>query len=166
MKTSIFNYTINLEENRIIFLDFDGVLNTHQQNQTGVASCSGSHSLDRYMISNINSVLISANAFVVVISAWRYMILNGSMTICGFDQMLRTHGFAGGRLIGITGSDEENPAYTRSDQITEWMKIHGKPKSYVVVDDSYIYGHPFIQVACDIGFTFGQVELAIRLLLK
>lgn len=124
---------------KIIFLDIDGVLNNGF-----IHDDCGSAIIDRFSIIRLNT-LIDAFTKVVLISAWRYMVLNGAMTIVGFDHLMRTHGLKKHSIIDCVCSDEEIPH--RLDQIKKWLKGHPEQDvtSFVIIDniDPTNYYGPF-----------------------
>jgi hypothetical protein len=94
------------------------------------------------------------------------MISAGAMTLLGFEYLLRTHGVMADRLLGVTKPDEEEPV--RGKQISDWLLCHGRPLSYVVIDDMDIEisgRHPFVRTNKDVGITEADAELAVTLLL-
>lgn len=93
----------HLEPIRAVFLDIDGVLNGHEK-------MSNHYSRMRIdCVEFLNLILNSGDDIRLVISSsWRYLIHSGSMNLQGMENLLLTHGVDchGGRLIGITESDE------------------------------------------------------------
>lgn len=168
----------------IVFLDIDGVLNTHDADPE--ALCGQIH---RDKVERINRVLRATEAKVVLSSAWRYIVHRGEASLAGMDWLLRSHGFLANRLIGVTRTDamRENPDYDgtpaswpmiphdneRGLQISEWIAGVGKPYHrekcrYVVVDDLDLgiteAGHPFVQTDGAVGLTDFDADLAIKIL--
>lgn len=159
---------------KILFLDIDGVLNDHGMIMD--IYC-GIH-LDK--VKRLNKILNDTGCYIVISSAWRYMILGGDMTIKGFEHLLVSHGVnCCQRIIGHTPSD--NDVDTRGKQITDWINnglppILSKLKTscfkYVVVDDLdkeidiqiSEAGHPLVQTNGDIGLTDSDVERIISML--
>jgi len=134
---------------KIIFLDIDGVLNDHEITAGG---CCG---IKLDSVKRLNRLLFAVpSAQIVLISAWRYMILCKDMTIKGMEYLLQTHGLAcRGRIIGITETDgpmegvvdgddpEENDSRVyewgireRRRQVEKAIEFW-KPKSWVILDD-------------------------------
>ena len=90
----------------LIFLDFDGVLNNHKAFPNGYCG------LDSDMVIRLGNIMNAVPELKIVISsAWRYMILNGDITLRGFQNLLLLHGIdysaISGRIIGHTHSDKE-----------------------------------------------------------
>ena len=78
---------------KILFLDCDGVLNSKRKFPTGYFG------IDPAGMFFLNHILDETKAQVVISSAWRYLVLGGSMTLEGMEYLFRTHGF-GGKIIG------------------------------------------------------------------
>ncbi len=111
----------------LLFLDIDGVLNSHDANEYRI------NSIHRDKIARLNQIVQATGAEIVISSAWRYMILGAAMTLDGFRYMLVTHGLAPFvKIIGHTKSDEQIPE--RGDQITDYLTTFGW-RPYAVLDD-------------------------------
>ena len=124
-------------EERVLFLDIDGVLNGHEFNEAS-QSCG----TRRECVQRLNRV-IEGPVKIVISSAWRYMVLNGSMTEKGFENLLRTHGVAcQGKVLGCTKPDEV--ISTREGQILAWVRTH-RPLYWAVVDDMTLQLDNFVQ---------------------
>jgi Swiss Army Knife RNA repair-like protein len=155
---------------KIIFLDFDGVLNTHEQNQANLSSHARPYSLDRSMVERVNRIIIHTNSFVVVTSAWRGMVHFCEMSLAGFERMMLTHGFIVDRLIGITGVDiADGTAGTlfienRGKLIRDWMEKFHTPKVHLTIDHSNVDIFPRLQINCHTGITNADADKAIAIL--
>lgn len=146
----------------VLFLDMDGVLNGHEWDFTG-ASCS----LARGCVREFNRIVDFAKPRIVLSSAWRYLILEGAMTVSGFHAMLRTHGVSHlANFVGHTVADEVIPS--RGSQISQWLSENGNPQPYVVLDDLdlgiSVNGHPFVQTRKDVGLTRREADAVIEML--
>lgn len=103
---------------KLIFLDFDGVLNDH------------SHMPNRYCgvrrdcIDELNRILLEVpDAQLVISSAWRYLVHSGAMTVKGFEALMQTHGAdCFKRIEGVTETDEATAGCERG---WDWLKEHG-----------------------------------------
>lgn len=114
----------------VLFLDMDGVLNRLEFNEAA-----GSHGTNPENVAHLNEVLSRIpECRLVISSSWRYMVLNASMTLKGFEYLLQTHGvYATQRVIDVTVADEVTPL--RGDQIRAWVEQHS-PRRWAAVDDS------------------------------
>jgi hypothetical protein len=166
---------------KVLFLDIDGVLNTHDF--CGRAVCGPIH---RDKVFRLNTVLFATGARVVISSAWRYIVHRGEANLKGFDWLLRSHGLWEGRVIGITrpdtminrdphwdGSTPWPQANERGEQIADWIRLApgqvGVPvDQYAVVDDLDLgisaAGHPFVKTDGERGLTEADADRLIELL--
>jgi hypothetical protein len=113
---------------RVLFLDIDGVLNAGAFCATAESS-----SLEADAVQHLNRILEATGAKLVLSSSWRYLILGGSMTVQGFEYLLRTHGVVKGCLLDHTCADEATAG--RGRQILRWLDEHGPVEAWAVVDD-------------------------------
>ncbi len=141
--------------NPIIFLDIDGVLNDHGRILNYYCG------IQKDKVDRLNEITTSVGADLVISSAWRYMIIGEDMTDRGFQYLLNTHGVMAD-VVGHTCSDELIQG--RANQITEYMKgdNYSLLNKYIVIDDLYIEGHPFIRTQFDVGLSDKNVEEVIR----
>lgn len=162
---------------RIIFLDVDGCMNTHD---FCPRAKSGTWHPDKVNV--LNHVLELTDARIVLSSAWRYLVHNGHMKLCGLEWLLRSHGVIADRLIGVTRRDtmetwepfKHDPDATprvfprnneRGQQITDWMAMNHRRDAldgYVVVDDMDLgitaAGHPLVLCDHDVGLGWGHAD--------
>jgi len=156
----------------LVFLDIDGVLNSHDINAHGY------NTIHRDKVARLNQLVGLTEASIVISSAWRYMILGGAMTVDGFRYMLMTYGLASGtKVVGCTVSDEEIPE--RGDQITAFLSTAEWPP-YVVLDDGSEtpqgkaqtmtqslrarHGERWVLIDGRLGLTDDDVALAVHVL--
>jgi hypothetical protein len=147
-------------ESPLLFLDIDGVLNGHDYSQESMSTF-----ISRECVDELNRVLKETGAYLVLSSAWRYMILGRTMTVVGFDYMLRTHGVIARRLVGRTCADEE--VKERGWQIQEWRQVNDHKGRYAVVDDMDLHIsplHPFVQTDGQRGLSSENADRLIALL--
>ena len=105
----------------IVFLDIDGVLNSHKPHPNGYCGISPecaqrfNHILDKF-----------PDVKLVISSSWRYLVHSGSMTIIGLENLFLSHGLNfKGRIEGITREDIEidDGVYDpREIQIIDYIK--------------------------------------------
>ena len=115
-----------------IFLDIDGTINNMEfdrgaQSFTILPEC----------VKQLNRILEDTQAYIVLISSWRYLILMKDMTLKGFEVLLRSHGIAcPDRLIGNTTFDIKS-IYERPAQVYQWLNDKKFPvRNHVVLDDN------------------------------
>lgn len=172
---------------KLIFLDIDGVGNNHEWNPVSLSS-----TLRRENVEQLNRIIRETGAKIVLISAWRYIINGGDMTLKGFGYMLRTHHVtAQAEIIGVTSPDEIcshccnykhhdapcgrcNKNTSRADQVNRWLRDNtaysqtDTNNDFVVIDDLDIgftaTGMPFVQPDKDTGLTAADADRAIGIL--
>lgn len=120
---------------KIIFLDIDGVLNDHR-----ISEPAGCYGINPECMKCLNMIIQFTKANLVISSAWRYMITGGSMTLSGFEYMLRTHGLdQNAQIVGHTKTDEE--IASREGQIKAFID-ENNVQQYVILDDMSVF--PFM----------------------
>jgi hypothetical protein len=112
---------------KVLFLDIDGVLN-----RGGFSSTAQSTSFDPLAITRLNRLLAATGARLVLSSSWRYVILDGTMSLSGFEFLMRTHGLMRGAFYDHTCGDEVVPE--RGAQIKRWLAEHNV-EGWAAVDD-------------------------------
>lgn len=174
---------------KLIFLDIDGVLNGHDWDPKAV-----SNRIRPECVQRLNRIVRATEARIVLSSAWRYMVHMKALTLLGFEYLLRTHGGAGLRIIGLTEPDEICPACgkkhrrkevkydldgyqrcidcgtsaTRGCQISAYLRDHPKPEAYVAIDDCDLditaHGHPLVLTSPRSGLSERKAREAVRIL--
>lgn len=151
---------------KILFFDIDGVLNDHSKHRYSEYCGIKPECMELF-----NRIIGATNCKLVLISAWRYMILNNEMTLRGFEYMLNTHGllYSPGVLIGHTCADEVWDS--REAQIQDWRNVNSNPVNFAIVDDlnldfSYnkVYKGKFIQTDGNQGLTLKNAADIIKVL--
>lgn len=155
----------------ILFLDVDGVLNGHEFDPSAQ-----SNTINRGCVAHLNRVIEATDCAIVISSAWRYMVLGGSMNIRGFEWLLRSHGVCCGgsngadhRVIGVTGPGEESGCglEARGRLIRNWLNENGHDGAWAVVDDLDVGGEgmPLVLTDGTAGMTEHDAEALIAMLL-
>lgn len=161
---------------KILFLDIDGVLNTHDHN---ALAKSGRIHPDK--VERLNYILQSTRAKIVLSSAWRYLLHRGECNLSGLQRLLSSHGVMADSLVSVTPPSEGRTGYwdgnpatwineeDRGGDIAKWLRTTPLPVTqYAVVDDIdlkiSLYGHPFVQTDWPKGLTNRNAEDLIKLL--
>lgn len=161
---------------KLIFLDVDGVLNTHEPLCPHVM-CGQIHD-DKAAL--LKGVLLATGAKIVLSSAWRYLVHRGEMNLVGINWLFRSHGLPHESIVGITRMDTmQREAWDgskpwpvnneRGQQIHDWLidNISGDA-CYAVIDDMDLgivaAGHPFVQTDGKVGLTNFEATRLIELL--
>ena len=158
---------------KIIFLDFDGVLNSWRffkdSHANGLLLFRPADQIDPKAIRWLNELITKSGAKVVVSSAWRLL-----HTLDELRAMLGEKGFAG-EVIDRTESlswqmVERGPIVAkaqRGDEIDLWVRAHAEVESFVILDDDSdmaMHAGRLVQTSCRKGLKQIHVEQAIALL--
>lgn len=140
---------------RLVFLDFDGVLNSIQSTE---------HLGTRYRfapasVSALNELLRQSQAQVVITSTWRE-----SWTLRENAEFLERDGVVSGRVVGKTPALGQE----RGLEIDAWLRSAPYPvMSFVILDDRddmAMHRNRLVQVNPQVGLSSEQAERAIELL--
>lgn len=134
----------------VVFLDFDGVLNSHQW----AKEHGGLKSLDPRNIAVLNELLRRSGAKIVVSSTWRLQ---------GLGEVRRVLSKAGciGEVIGVT------PILTsvRGREIQAWLTEHSElVSSFVILDDDSDMEHlrpRLVKTSFDEGLQLHHLDVAL-----
>lgn len=140
---------------KIIFLDFDGVLNvhgkTHMMLHQGVE-------FDKKPCANLNKILTEVpDAKIVVSSSWRVYGLEGVKDI------LAKSGIDSSRVIDITGREMGE----RGHQCVSWIHRNPGVESFIAIDDESDFSPMLIRLvktSSYVGLTENQANEAIEML--
>lgn len=120
---------------RIIFLDFDGVLNTEYYQ--GLLQFQGKQWQDEHgaffdpkTVRQLKRVIDTTGADIVVESSWKYLGLEA------MQELWRGRNLPG-KVIDITPSLTDNAS--KGEEIAAWLSEHATPDTrYVIIDDEYV----------------------------
>ena len=108
---------------RIVFLDFDGVLNSEQSTNTRGTK----YEFERSCVEALNLVLRQTGARIVITSSWR-----DNWTLRENAEFLERDGVVPGRVVGKTPSMERE----RGVEIDTWLRSAPYPvEAFVILDD-------------------------------
>lgn len=125
---------------KTIFLDMDGVLNSLSvmRGYSDTDPSDAAYYQPEILpdcVRAFNRIIGETEAKIVLSSSWRYMIHGGSMTLQGFQYLLKTHGVRGW-LIGMTRQDKDDEP--RWFQIRDWLRENRPTEGvqrYCILDD-------------------------------
>lgn len=148
----------------IIFLDIDGVLNSHQPHPNGYCGISPE------CAQRFNKIL-KAFPYVnlVISSSWRYLVHSGSMTVTGLENLFLSHGLNfRGRIEGITRKDKliniDDSIYDpREVQIMDYVNSNSI-RQWLVIDDLDLNIDNFYRTDGEVGLTDEDVKNLISTL--
>ena len=140
---------------KIIFLDFDGVLDRFDEPESFLR-------LSPSCVENLNCLIDRCNAEIVISSTWRIL-----HPILELKQILINAGFKSpDKIIGKT----KHLGKRRGKEIQEWLETcEYKIESFVIIDDDSDM-EPFldklVETDFNVGLTMNDVEKAIDILNK
>lgn len=122
---------------RIIFLDFDGVLNSldNYRRLREVGEPTGDEygsAFDGNCVTALRKIVETTGAGIVLTSSWRYFLDMDGMTRMWNDRRLP------GKLIGRTPTDlviDPEEQCKRGVEIGEWLSRRKAVTDYVIIDD-------------------------------
>lgn len=137
---------------KILFLDFDDVLNT-------AATLERGELFESANIDVLNAVVDRTNAAIVVTSMWRV-----GATVNELEELLVKAGVhASGRVVGATPCLADRP---RGAEIAAWLEQAREPvKQFVILDNLCDMGHLdtcLVQTDPECGLVWGQVEEIVQ----
>lgn len=149
---------------KIIFLDFDGVVNSREtitRNHAKGEKFGDYDRPDESLVSNINLILQNTDAMIVISSTWR---LHGIMHC---KEALHKAGLLPNRVLGITPSIYNA---NRGQEIQVWLNTCGEDiESFVILDDDSDMDElltKLIHVDSRVGLTLENALKAIEILEK
>lgn len=141
---------------KVIFLDFDGVLNTPATWGNYVHG-DGSEAIDPERVELVNQIADQTGAMVVISSTWRR-----DRTVKELQELLNKRG-ATFTVLGKT-VDTREERWKQIAKYFEWVNVD----RYIILDDTdeagYGHGDHFIRTDPETGITQSDVERAIRIL--
>ena len=148
----------------VIFLDFDGVLNTEQyQAQLAIQGMQAKDAwgplFDPRAVDNLSKILEATDARIVVSSSWRYIHRPGSLR-----RMWEVRNLPG----EIAGTLSCGATYiSRGEDIECWLDQNDRP-DYVIIDDLddfFVSQHNrYVEINPITGITANDAEKAINIL--
>lgn len=159
---------------KIIFLDFDGVINSMKFAEELAAkfeaegkSINLRHMIDPAAVSRLNHLIHETDAKVVVSSTWRKYF-----DLPTLRELLEAKGFQGD-VIGITPDLSWEPLeipwkrHERGLEIEKWIKDNQPDAIFVILDDDSDMGnlhHRFVQTSWVLGLLDEHIIKAKELL--
>lgn len=148
----------------IVFLDFDGVLNTEQY-QARLA-IDGKPTKDAWgplfdpcAVANLRKILEATDAAIVISSSWRYLYRLGSLRMMWEVRELP------GEILDTLPCGASY--ISRGEDIEYWLEKHGHP-DYVIVDDLDDFlpsqHKRFVETNPTIGITGADAHKAIEII--
>lgn len=146
---------------RVIFLDFDGVLNTPAfLDEVGdYGAIAAAHQIDTRAVDELNRLVGLTGAKVVVSSTWRRY-----HSVEELQKLLESRGFRG----EVIGKTPELWCY-RGAEIQDWLYEHLEVEQFVILDDDNDMEKlavKMVQMDPDKGLTEADVDEAVKNMLE
>lgn len=157
---------------KIVFLDFDGVLNSMKFAEELAAKfkeegrpAESRHMIDPVAVERLNILLRDTGANVVISSTWRKYF-----DLPTLRELLVAKGFSG-EVIGVTPDLSGGPIEHRERgfEIEQWIKDNAPDATFVILDDDSDMGnlhHRFVHTSWALGLLDDHVVRAKALLLE
>jgi hypothetical protein len=113
---------------RVVFLDFDGVLN-----REGSASVPSEPRFERDLVERLWRILAAGNASIVVVSGWR-----SRFTLAGLRALLAQATIHAPVLDAVAWAPTRDGRDGRMAATLRWLRQHPEVTSWVVLDDSFL----------------------------
>lgn len=142
---------------RVVFLDFDGVLNSRRFFAQRPQTTGADDALDEGAVARLNRIIERSGAKVVISSTWRI-----TEPLPRIVAILGAHGFRG-EVIGVTPTR----GGSRGGEIKAWLDENRGVSQYVVLDDAKDIGPvaaSLVQTHVDDGLLDEHVDAACAML--
>ena len=142
---------------KILFLDFDGVINPFMR-------FSSTGSFSKIACSHIEHILTTMpDVRIVVSSSWR------TYGLAACRDILKSNGIDPTKVIDITPGHKEtrHKPTQRDHHILRWLDAHPEIDNYVIVDDEAElpdFKHKYVQPNAYVGFTEKDMKKALKIL--
>ncbi|MFO0710499.1 MAG: HAD domain-containing protein [Sandaracinus sp.] len=118
---------------RVVFLDFDGVLNAVSDDSSpALGELWSAAWLDRGLVERLATIVDRSSAVVVISSSWRQRRTREELA-----EMLASHGLRG-EVLDVTPrlpKPPEGERRVRAAEIEAWLDAHDPVEGFVVLDD-------------------------------
>ncbi|RYE89598.1 MAG: hypothetical protein EOO75_11555, partial [Myxococcales bacterium] len=121
---------------RVLFLDFDGVLNADTTTVPPSTPLWSAAQLDPLLVARLDRLVHRADARVVISSSWRK--IHDAATLAS---QLASRGFSG-RVLDVTPNlyrSADGIPVVRGDEIAHWLDAHTDVESYAILDDDELF---------------------------
>ena len=146
------------ENDRVLFLDFDGVLNSNRYNQFKSTSA---NIIDPTAVELLNDIVKKTDCVIVISSAWRT-----SNTIQALIAHLKGSGFNYGTET-VIGTTIINDLSHRGLEVQDWLFLNKHRGKFIILDDLPreefgFVGDWLIQTDINYGLTQAEADRIIK----
>ena len=150
---------------RVVFVDFDGVLNAEAATDEPIgAELWSADWLDADMVARLSDLVARAEASVVISSSWRGRRSSGELAA-----MLASRGYRGD-VVGVTPRlprPPEGERFVRMAEVEAWLAAHPEVVSFVILDDEHDFGAlsaNHVRTDPRVGLTDADTAMALAIL--
>ena len=145
---------------KVIFLDYDGVVNTPIWNEKGKCGYNfpNDGKVNNYQaIMWVNELCKKTSAKIVVSSTWRYCCEDVSYQDCLYNAGLN-------KDIEMIGCTDWLGNTTRTEEIETYLESHKEIEKYVILDDEKVNNKNFVKCNPNYGFGIEEFYKALDIL--
>lgn len=149
---------------RVIFLDFDGVLNADTDDVEEADELWTEAWLDPTLVARLAQLVEATSAVVVISSSWRQRRTQAELA-----HFLALRGYAGG-VLDVTPRlprPEEGERLVRAAEVRAWLDAQADIDSFVILDDDEDFGPlsaRHVRIDSKVGLTSADVRAAMAIL--
>ena len=145
---------------KVIFLDYDGVVNTPIWDEQGKCKFNfpSDGKVNNYQaIMWLNYLCKKTGAKIIVSSTWRYCCKKTSYQDCLYNAGLN-------KEIEIVGCTKWFGSETRKEEIKKYLQEHHDIQEYVILDDEFVDDPRFVSCNANYGFGLDECQKALIIL--
>ena len=154
-----------MKDEKIVFADIDGVLNSRQSITN--AHYKGEYSRYNtypapYHVKQLNKIIELTNAKVVISSTWRI-----GKSISELRHILLLADFKGNLVDTTPILDKSDPDIIRGMEIRAWLDLHPDIRKFVILDEDSDMGNltpHLVQTTFEWGLTEEHIDKAVKIL--
>lgn len=151
-------------QDKLLMLDIDGVLNDHNAFPNKYCGIQFEQAV------LLDFIVRTTGCKIIIISAWRYNMIMGGMSLVGFRNMLLSHGVSKevtDSIIDYTGRDVDiHDPHDRGKLVATYLKKRQHSVAVVLDDLALGYvenGLNFVQTKSNVGLTLTEATEVVAL---
>ncbi len=166
----------NLFDEKVLFLDIDGVLNSNVWNDSHPTEISDGMLIDEEKIKLLALLVRETDAEIILHSGWRFWFDSQLKPLCAkannlVELLSKENLYISGITPDLTTEEIRKTrkfSLVKADEILLWLKLHHSVAAWVVLDDLDLHNDQIEQhqVKTDptIGLTLKNVKQAVKIL--
>lgn len=117
---------------KVIFLDIDGVLNTHNSKTHAPSGCYG---IESSKLKKISKIVSETGAKVVLSSTWKSEIDKNLRYLTSDGKYMLNKFKYDGKFILFDKTPDAETSLQRGKEISTWLQYHTTVEKFVIIDD-------------------------------